>query len=335
MVREISYRESMELDCTYIDTRSPVEFNSDRIPGAVNIPILDNEERAFIGTMYKQVDADLAVKEGRAIYEKKVEDIKKALPKNKGKLVIYCFRGGLRSRTIAELAENMKLDSYQLKGGYKNYRKAVRQNLEKFKLKPKLIVLHGLTGSGKTDLLQLFDNNLDLEGYAEHRSSVYGAIGLEPNTQKMFESLLYQDLLDKNGEEYLIVEGESRKIGNIIMPEFLWQAIKKGINISVESSMKERVKRLISIYTSDEDGISKTRAITISLKQKLGKKTVEELLGYLDDNDLEHFMQVLLERYYDPLYKYSIDELDYSLTVDNDDSKKAVKDIRNYFKGKF
>jgi len=329
---EISYKDTMQLEVLYVDTRSPGEFKLDHIPDAVNIPILDNEERAFIGTIYKQVDPDLAVEEGRDIYETKISQIKKELLKyKKNQLVIYCFRGGLRSKTIAELGEKIGLKVYQLKGGYKNYRKHVRHNLEKFKPNPKLIVLHGLTGCGKTDLLQKFENKLDLEGFAQHRSSVYGAIALKPNTQKMFESLLYAELRRLDNEEFLIIEGESRKIGNIIIPEFLWKAMKKGKNVKVESSMKERVNRLVSIYTSDDSSIAMTRQITESLRQKLGNKVVLELCEYLDKKDIDSFMKLLLEKYYDPLYKYSIDDLKYELTINNDDINKAAENIRLQF----
>ncbi len=334
MVEKIDYASTLDMeDILYIDTRAPVEFEKDHVPRAVNIPIFDNEERAMIGTMYKQVSQELAVEKGLDIYKKKIDDFRVRLMEFRAKtLIIYCWRGGMRSKAITELAEGIGLSCNQLSGGYKSYRKHVREQLENFRLKPGLIVLHGLTGSGKTDILQEFDDKIDLEGLAQHRSSVFGAIGLVPRTQKMFESLLLQELKRLESRKNIVIEGESRKIGNIIMPEFLYLAMNKGINILVQCSQESRVRRLSSIYTGSPKSTMDVRDTARSLRKKLGKKTVFELMKHLENDEIAEFMQAILDKYYDPLYTHSIGELDYDYSLDSDDIIIAAGKLREKYR---
>jgi tRNA 2-selenouridine synthase len=225
----------------------------------------------------------------------------------------------------------MGLGCFQLSGGYKSYRKHVREQLESFSLKPGLVVLHGLTGSGKTELLKQFKDSLDLEGLARHRSSVYGAVGLFPHTQKMFESLLLQELQRLSKRKNILIEGESRKIGNIIMPGFLFSAMKRGVNVRVGCTLRSRVKRLASIYADSPRDVANVREITKGLESRLGKKTVSELLGFLDKGETGMFMQVLLEKYYDPLYMHSIGDLAYDISIDSDDIRAAARILRERY----
>jgi tRNA 2-selenouridine synthase len=186
-------------------------------------------------------------------------------------------------------------------------------------------VVYGLTGTGKTELLQQFSDMIDIEGLAQHRSSVYGAVGLKPNTQKMFESLLYQELLSLNSRKYILIEGESRKIGNVMLPEFLFSAMREGIKIKLEASKAERVKRLVSIYAGKPNLIPVLREKTMSLEKRLGKNIVAELLECLDKGDHERFMEILIDKYYDPLYGHTIDGFDYMLTVKFSDGVQALR----------
>ena len=326
MVNTTDYASTRDTNIIYIDTRSPGEFETDHIPEAVNIPIFNDEERAIVGTIYARVSVDDAFDKGKERDEKKIAQIKEQLLEHEGcKLVIYCWRGGMRSKVITELAEKIGLDALQLKEGYKSYRKYVRETLHDFRLKPRLIVLHGLTGSGKTELLARFKDSIDLEGLAQHRSSLYGSIGLKPRSQKAFESLLLQKLQELNNKEHILIEGESRKIGNVIMPEFLYNDMKKGISIRVGCSFESRAGRLAKIYMSNKEDMQKTRDITESLAKKIGKKTVADMLLCLDENRITDFMKLILEKYYDPLYKYSIEKIDYTLDVDTDDMDKACE----------
>jgi len=325
-MQTITYKESLSMDLIYIDTRSPGEFETDHIPDAVNLPILDNEERAIVGTIYTRVDKEEAIEKGFAIYEQKIEDFKKQLKRlATKKMVIYCFRGGMRSETITKLAMEIGLDAVQLKGGYKTYRKYVRERLNNYQFKPRLVVLHGLTGTGKTDIIQKCSDSIDLEGLAKHRSSVFGAIGLSPVSQKMFESQLLIEMDRLQDRKYVLIEGESRKIGNIIIPEFFFEAMKTGINVKIEASMDERVARLMKIYTSSKENIIKIRQITATLVKRLGKQKVNTMLELLEQNKPAEFMKRILIDYYDPLYSYSISEIDYELTVSHDDAVSVLK----------
>lgn len=328
MVQKIDYKDAKGI---FVDTRSPGEFAEDNIPGSINIPIFDDDERALVGTIYTRVDKDLAIEKGKGIFEQKIDNIKKQLLTFKGKkVIIYCWRGGMRSKAITELAESSGLDANQLNGGYKQYRKYVRESLQDLKVNPRLVVLHGLTGSGKTDLLQMFDDMIDLEGMAQHRSSVYGSIGLEPRSQKMFESRLLATVQELQDRRFVIVEGESRKVGSRIIPEKFWKAMKSGINIEVTCSFESRVQRLMRIYTYSMKDRQKTKEITLALANKIGKKNAQEL-SELVDNDLHEFMKRILELYYDPLYKYSISKIGYGFAVDTDDMAAAKKKIADAF----
>jgi len=322
----VSYSDTLKMDSpVYVDTRSPGEFAVDHIPGAINIPILDNEERAVVGTLYTRVGHEEAYEKGRAIYEAKLAAIKSQLIQyKKKKLIIYCWRGGMRSKVITELAQSTGLDAEQLAGGYKKYREHVRKKLESFRLHPRLIVVHGLTGTGKTEIVNQFTQSIDLEGLAQHRSSVFGAVGLEPNSQKRFESLLLHELESKNRYDFLVVEGESRKIGNIIIPEFFWKAMRHGINVRLEAPFEERVKRLCSIYTNPGN-IQKTLEIARGLKQLPKRK---EIVEHLQKGRTREFMTMILRLYYDPLYSHSLDALEYDLVAKDADAIRKKYNIQ-------
>ena len=207
MVDKIPVQEALELKNTvFIDVRSSGEFEQDHILEAVNFPILTNEERHIVGTIYKQVSQQKAITEGMKFYEQKIPELKKFVQQFENKtLIVYCWRGGMRSKIIATLFGSLGYKTFQLKDGYKAYRKVILDQLTNFKLKPKVYVLYGLTCSGKTALLQKLPNSIDLEGLAQHRGSLYGAIGLKPRTQKMFDNLLLRQLEEFNSEKYIFI----------------------------------------------------------------------------------------------------------------------------------
>ena len=329
MVQKIEYIDTLGKGYFYIDTRTPKEFREDHIPEALNIPIFGNEERALVGTIYTKIGKEKAFDEGYKIYQKKLKDIKKELLKHKDKtLVIYCWRGGLRSRAITELAESMRIRCYQLDCGYKKYRAFVRKTIHEYRHIPKLIVLHGLTGSGKTEIIRKIKDSIDLEGLAQHRSSVFGAIGKDPRSQKMFESLLLHEMESKKGKKMLVVEGESRKIGNIIIPKPVFDAMKSGINIRINCSDKARVERLKRIYLETSPDVL---PIIKSIDAKLGKKTSVELKDLFCKKDHDGFTSLILEKYYDPLYRHSIEELTYEQTISDDDTTHAADKIKRIY----
>src|SRR3989339_332743 len=281
----------------FVDVRSPKEFAEDHIPRAVNIPLFSNEERAIVGTLYKQVGKDIAIEKGLEIVSSKLPEMINEYKKLKGKIIIYCWRGGMRSGSITGLLKSMKYDVEQLENGYKDYRRFVREELEKIKL-PKAYVIYGLTGSGKTDLLQEFGNSLDLEGLAQHRGSVFGDIGLKIRSQKKFESLLLKRLFALKEEKFILVEGESRKIGGIQIPLNVWNQLQSAIKIKLNSPMQERIERLYKEYCRKIDKeiiIQKLKMI----EKFMGKKKVDELIKLINENEIKKFIEIILIEYYD------------------------------------
>jgi len=310
----------------FIDVRTPKEFNISTIPGAVNIPLFSNEERAIIGIIYKKQGKEKAVKKGFKLVSKTLNQMISKFNKYKNnKIIIFCWRGGMRSKSIMTFLKNLDFNVKQLEGGYKSYRQYIREQLDNYKIKPKLITIHGLTGTGKTRLINKFRNSIDLEGLAQHRSSLFGVIGLKPTSQKMFESLLFNRLEELKKEKYIILEGESRKIGNTIMPEFLFRAMKKGIHLKITIDFKERVKNTVKDYGNlDTQELKETIK---KLKKIIGKKKIDLLLEFLEKNKKQKVAEILLKDYYDPLYKHSINQYKYDKEIKNE------KELRNFLNG--
>ena len=327
-MQTISVKQALKLpNTTFVDTRSPCEYVLDRIPGSVNIPIFDNQERKEIGTLYKQ-NQEQALDWGLKRYSEKLPNLTnhfKKLDKNKT-IIVYCWRGGMRSQTITKLISSLGYKAMLLTDGYKGYRAFVRESLENYKTNFKFIVLWGNTGTAKTKIIERLKVAIDLEGLAQHRSSLFGAVGLTPRTQKYFETLLFFELERLSSEKYVFVEGESRKIGNIIIPEKIYNQIKKGINIQVNSSIDSRTKITVSEYMKPEY-IEKIKEIIPHLKKKLGKKQVENLLKLMDEKDYPQVAKILLTQYYDPLYKHTLNQIEYNYTVNSDDINKCIKEL--------
>ncbi|MBU0666219.1 MAG: tRNA 2-selenouridine(34) synthase MnmH [Nanoarchaeota archaeon] len=335
MVKTISAEKALNLkDAFFIDTRTPKEFSKDNIPGSINYPIFSDEERRIIGTLYKQ-NQDKAFEEGLKIYESKVanfiEEYKKLNPKNP--IIVYCWRGGLRSETITKLIDGLGYDVYQLIGGHKAYRALVREGLQTYKPPFKLIVLQGLAGCGKTDLIKAITPSIDLEDLAGHRSSLFGAIGLNPCTQKMFESKLWEVLQKLKNEKVVFIEGEAKKIGDIYIPNNLFEVMKKSSIVEIQTPIKQRVKRIVRDYfTHDED--KQIKEIILKLKIQLSNKAVERLHQLVDKKDYEPVAEHLLVNYYDDLYNHANKNIKYAYTIKNNSIVKAVEELQKFAKQK-
>ncbi|MDP3919151.1 MAG: tRNA 2-selenouridine(34) synthase MnmH [Nanoarchaeota archaeon] len=297
-------------DYQFVDVRSPKEFEEDHIPGAVNIPLFSNEERAIVGTIYKQESKEKAIDKGFEILGTKLAHMMKDYKSFKDKkLCIYCWRGGMRSGSITNLLKSTGYDAIQLEDGYKDYRRYVREQLEIIKI-PNMIVIYGLTGSGKTEILEQINNSLDLEGLAQHRGSIFGDINLTPNSQKMFESLLLKRLLELQKEKIIYVEGESRRIGRILIHEKFWNAMQKAKKVKIISTTQERVDRIYKEYCGKIDKdlfIEKTKCI----EKYIGKKKTAEMVQLLEENKIKEFIEEILINYYDNLYAHTIDSKEY------------------------
>ena len=237
-LREITIEEILKNpDFQLIDVRSPSEFQDSHIPSSVNIPLFSDQERAEIGTVYKQEGEEQAKWLAMEIVSPKIPHLMSQIKNivHLGKEpAIYCWRGGMRSKAVTTFATILGLPVVRLIGGYKVYRQHVMENLGPHLLPNKVIVVHGMTGVGKSYVLQALSEQglpvLDLEGCANHRGSVFGDFGLQqPHGQKMFESLLFKRLNELKDSHYLIIEAESKRIGRAILPDFLVEAKKQAL----------------------------------------------------------------------------------------------------------
>jgi tRNA 2-selenouridine synthase len=298
-----------------IDLRTPKEFEEDHIPGAMNFPILTNDERHEVGTLYKK-DPDRAKNLALVYGHQKLTDLQEKIHTfaNEGyQVIFYCYRGGMRSGLLVKHLYSLGFPVLQLEGGYKSYRNFVREKLALFGEKMNFIVLHGYTGVGKTEILTLLDKKglpvLDLEGLAQNSGSVFGEIMYPGNSpsQKYFESLLYFTL-SSIAKDYCFVEMESRRIGKVTVPEELYQGLVNSTNhVLVKTSLQNRIALIYHDYVTDhtlteEDLLQKIQR----LKKILGKEKVDTLTEALQTKDYEKMIEILMLEYYDPLYQKSL-----------------------------
>jgi len=331
---EISFDESKTLpDPLYIDVRSPAEYTEDHVPGAINIPLFDNQERTEVGILYKVVGRDEAVIRGTEIVGQKLPSIvEQFLHYREHTMIIYCSRGGMRSGSVVSLLSSLGIRTYRLKDGYKGYRHHITDSLSKIRIKPQLFILQGLTGVGKTEIIRLMEHSIDLEAMAGHRSSLFGGLGLEQKTQKSFESSIISRINELQNAPYAIIEGESRKIGNLHIPEELFRLMRQAPVILVNADIERRIDILLREYVESIDTDS-IHLIVESLRTKLGSETVNTLLSLFEKNELREFTKILLEKYYDPLYKHTIGKMTFIGSVDNHDSLTAATAVRSVIEG--
>ncbi|MDD2321658.1 MAG: tRNA 2-selenouridine(34) synthase MnmH [Geobacteraceae bacterium] len=335
MPATVEFTESLLDSHLVVDVRTPLEFAEDHLPGAVNVPLLDNDERVEIGTLYKQQGPHLARLRGLEITAARFPDIVAKIAAMAGDrpILVYCWRGGLRSKTVVSILDLCGFQAVQLQGGYKSFRAYVSAYFEPFCPNGPLVVLHGLTGSGKTVFLHRIKTDrytvVDLEGLAEHRGSAFGALGISQTVnQKHFECLLWDELRKSPRGVPIILEGESKRIGRISLPGNVYEVMKDGIKIWCETSMETRIDRLISEY-GKELYRDEMAAALLRIRKKLGGDKYDEIAGYLARWELRPFMKGLLENYYDKVY-YKTREWteDRILSLENYD--QAREELENF-----
>ncbi len=308
MPEKVAFSPSLLDSHCIIDARTPLEFAEDHLPGAYNVPILTNEERVEIGTIHKHQGPQAARMRGLeltcgrfAALAREAIDVAAGRP-----LLVYCWRGGLRSLSLAILIESCGYPVLRLQGGYKAFRNQVVDYFEDFTPPAPLIVIHGMTGSGKTTFINGLDRTrwtvIDLEGLARHRGSAFGAMGLgEQPTQKRFDTLLWDALRQAPPGKPIVLEGESQRIGRITLPGNVYDIMAASCKVWCSVSVDTRVRRLTEEYAHPEYRQPMAEALE-RIKKKLGGSGYAALQELLEGWDIPGLARGLVERYYDKLY---------------------------------
>ncbi len=318
---------------TFVDVRSPSEYREMTIPGSYNIPVFDDEERAEVGTLYKQVSKEAATERGLEIFSRKLPQIVKEFKKLEGEIVVFCWRGGMRSKAAATFLDLMGVTTSRIQGGVRAYRHWVLNELENFEIKPKAFVLNGGTGIGKTAILKELQKEgypiLDIEGLANHRGSIFGEIGLTAHNQKTFDSLLLQDLMKLQKSSFLLFEAESKRIGKLLLPDFLVEKKENAFHIFIELPMKERIHHILEEYRLQEHHEEFAEAFR-HIKRRIHSPIANQIEDYLKEKNYERILELLLQYYYDPRYLHMANQYpeDQRITITVDSIKEACEEIR-------
>lgn len=296
-----------------IDVRSPAEFLEDRIPGAINCPVLDNEQRARIGTIYKQQSAFEARRLGAAMVAENIArhlyDRFQDRPKNWRPLV-YCWRGGQRSGAFVTWLRLIGWDACQLEGGYKSWRRKVVTDLEQLPQALDLRVICGATGSAKTRVLEALSGLgaqvIDLEDLAAHKGSVLGSLPGRPQpTQKSYETGLHHVLSGLDTARPVYIEAESRKIGRIHIPEALILRMRAARCIAIEAGRDARLEFLVRDYAYLGDDIAHLLARINDLSGLQSNETLARWKDLATQRRLPELFGEFMDLHYDPLYRRS------------------------------
>jgi tRNA 2-selenouridine synthase len=354
-----------------VDLRSPGEFREDHLPGARNVPLFDDDDRAVIGLLYARRSPEAAFEEGRQRTALRIGDFTSCLAAIAGwtvtetdlvrrvermcadgiarleqelapepalpgpdSVVLYCWRGGLRSRAVIAFLRELGLgEVLGIRGGYRAYRACVRARIAAWQAPPGF-VLRGLTGVGKTLVLRELERlrpgwTLDLEAEAGHRSSILGAVGLQPASQKLFESRLAARFA-RGFPGVCVVEGESRKIGDLVSPEPVWRAIDGGASLELRAPLERRIRVLVEDYLVTPANAAELARRLPFLERRLGPRWDGVLVSLLESGRAEELVQLLLERYYDPLYARSEGRRRHVAQFDSTAPTAAAREIASW-----
>ncbi len=309
--RDIGVKEALALkDAVFVDVRSPHEYEEFHIPGAVNVPLFQDEEKKLIGFVYRNKGEDEAKRLGYELASKRLEEFYKKFKELKGRyknVVVYCWRGGMRSRGMCEAMANMGLELLRLEGGYRAYRQFILKDMERLLESVSFIVLTGRTGVGKTRLLRKLRSGgypvIDLEELAKDRGSVFGSVGIRDKvSQKMFDSLLYESLRKYEGE-VVFIEDESKWIGNVHIPEAFWKRKLEGVLVEITASLDKRVELILREYTAREGWRQECISSLVKIKKYLGNERFRLLKELIEEGKERETVRLLIEEYYDKKYK--------------------------------
>ena len=295
-----------------IDVRSPAEFAEDHLPGAINLPVLSDTERAKVGTIYKQVSAFDARKVGAALVSRNAADhIAGPLKGFDGgwRPLVYCWRGGQRSGSFTSILQQIGWRADVIAGGYQTYRRLVHGAMYDVPLPHRMVLLDGNTGTAKTDILArlaAFDVQIvDLEGLAGHRGSLLGDIPEGQPSQKQFESLLASAFARLDPHKITVVEAESSKIGKRVIPPTVWAQMIAAPRIQIDASLAARAGWLVAAYAEVISDRQRLRGQLDFLRRHRGHETVNRWVALLESGDHIGLATALMADHYDPAYAKS------------------------------
>ncbi len=309
---------------TLIDVRSPSEFAEDHVPGAINLPVLDDAERAEVGTIYVQESAFRARKIGAALVARNAAaHIAGPLADHGGgwRPLVYCWRGGQRSNSFAAILGQIGWRVDVVEGGYRSYRALVKAALYDTAFPARVVLIDGFTGTAKTDILAAAAargaQTIDLEGLANHRGSLFGGMGGQP-AQKGFESALADIVHGLDPARPVLVEAESSKVGERVVPPALWAAMRAAPRITVRAPMAARAAYLARTYDGFDADSARLDAILASMTRLQGHDRVALWRGMAVSGAHEELAAELMEHHYDPRYarQRSRDEDELLATID-------------------
>jgi tRNA 2-selenouridine synthase len=290
-----------------IDVRSPGEFATGHITGAFNLPLFTDEERAIIGTLYARQGKEPAVKQGMEIVGLKfggfISEIEKITSVKQ--IGIHCWRGGMRSESLAWFFEKLGYDVSLLEGGYKAYRKFIRS---KFGTSSGILLLGGMTGSGKTEILgeldKMGEQTIDLEGMAHHKGSAFGHLGqMEQPSTEQFENDLYTCWAQKNHQRPIWIEHESHKVGTVYLPDTFRASMQNGTLIRLILPLEIRIARLMNEYSHFDKSLLRDSIVHIC--QGMGPYQNKLALEALEKGELSEVAGIVLQ-YYDKTYEFAL-----------------------------
>ncbi len=293
---------------TVIDVRSPGEYNHAHIPGALSLPLFNDEERKVVGTAYKQQSRENAIKIGLDYYGSKmrtmVEQVEQWLHNKQDKTVlVHCWRGGMRSAGVAWLLDLYGFKVYTLVGGYKAFRTKV---LTQFSQPYQFRIIGGYTGSGKTEVLHKMSGSIvDLEAIAGHRGSAFGAVaGVEQPSQEMFENRLALQLI-QHQQETIWLEDESQRVGHVNIPHELWRQMRASQVYFLDIPFEERLQYIVAGYgKKDKD---KLVSAIMRIQKRLGPLETKTAINHLLEDNISDCFAILL-KYYDKQYNKALQE---------------------------
>ncbi len=294
-----------------LDVRSPGEYAQGHIPDAISFPLFSDDERAQVGTCYKQKSRELAVELGLDLAGPKFGDmVRKAKKIAPDRVVrVHCWRGGMRSEAIAWMLNLAGFNTTTLTGGYKAFRQWVRHAVSTPK---KIVLLGGMTGTAKTDILHALKNQgqqvLDLEGYANHRGSSFGAVCLPPQpSTEHFENMVATEWRTFEAQRPVWVEAESRSVGSCRVPPELFEQMNEAFALEITRPVSERVALLVDIYgQADRDELV---AATERIRKRLGGDRTQAAIAHIQSGDLASAVTITLD-YYDRAYRYGLEQRD-------------------------